>query len=250
MFSRDDAIAHFGVGKNMVASMKHWALATAIIEEADGGFRATELGEFLMGEGGLDPYLESPASLWLIHWNVASNAERATTWYWAFGCYSGLVFDQDRMTAEICQLAQEQGWKRISPTTIKRDVECFIKTYASSRRSLAEVTEDSLESPLAELALLKPTGFRGSYQFQRGSKASLPDVIFAYALGKFWDEYTDANTLSLEAITYEPGSPGRIFKLDEDAVLEWLTCGRQCCALSRSASRRCVSTIAPSSPSW
>ena len=32
----DDAIAQFGVGKNMVASMRHWAKATGIIEEPPG----------------------------------------------------------------------------------------------------------------------------------------------------------------------------------------------------------------------
>ena len=34
VFSGPDAIARFGVGKNMVASMRHWATATGIIEDA------------------------------------------------------------------------------------------------------------------------------------------------------------------------------------------------------------------------
>ena len=223
LFSKDEAIADFGVGKNMVASMKHWALTSRIIEEAKAHFKPSELGTFLMGELGVDPYLESPASLWLLHWNIVTNLERATTWYWAFGHYSGLVFDQERLTSEVCELVNERDWKRISHTTIKRDVECFIKTYASSsRRAATEITEDTLESPFAELALIKPTGFRGSYQFQRGPKPALPDQIFVYALNSFWKAHTSANTLSIEAISYEPGSPGRVFKLDDDALAERL----------------------------
>jgi Protein of unknown function (DUF4007) len=225
LFSRDQAIADFGVGKNMVSSMKHWALTSGMIEEFEDGYRPTWIGELLMmGKDGLDPYLESPAALWLIHWNIASNPNRATTWYWAFGCYSGLVFDQDRLLADLLQLCKDQDWKRVAPTTLKRDVECFIKTYAmGTRRSSPDVTEDSLESPLAELALIKPTGLRGSFQFQRGPKPSLPDGLFAFALDDFWRaQSTTANTLSVESITYEPGSPGRVFKLDEDAVIERL----------------------------
>ena len=207
----------------MVASMKYWALTSGIIQEVEDGYEPTSIGELLMGERGVDPYLETLASLWLIHWNIVSNANRATTWYWAFGCYSGLIFDQERMLAELLQLLKDQNWKRVAPTTLKRDVDCFIKTYAmGTRRSSPEVTEDSLESPLAELALIKPTGFRGSFQFQRGPKPSLPDGLFAYALGEFWPPAMSANTLSIEAITYEPGSPGRVFKLDEDAVIERL----------------------------
>ena len=223
LFSRDQAIADFGVGKNMVSSMKHWSLTCGVIEEFEDGYRPTALGDLLMGTNGLDPYLESPAALWLIHWNIASNPNRATTWFWAFGSYSGLAFDQDRLVAELLKLFKDQDWKRVAPTTIKRDVECFIKTYAAGiRRSSSEITEDSLESPLAELALIKPTGFRGGFQFQRGPKPSLPDGLFAFALDEFWRTQTTANTLSVEAITYEPGSPGRVFKLDEDAVTERL----------------------------
>lgn len=223
LFSRDQAIADFGVGKNMVSSMKHWALAAGIIEEFEDGYRATRLGTLLMGDGGFDRYLESPAALWLIHWNIASNPNRATTWYWAFGCCSSLVFDQDRLLVELTQLCKDQEWKPVALTTLKRDVECFIKTYAmGARRSSSDITEDSLESPLAELALIKPSGLRGTFQFQRGPKPSLPDGLFAYALDEFWQAQRTANTLSVEAITYEPGSPGRVFKLDEDAVTERL----------------------------
>ena len=34
VFASDDAIARFGVGKNMVRSIRHWALATGMLEEA------------------------------------------------------------------------------------------------------------------------------------------------------------------------------------------------------------------------
>ena len=46
-FSDPDAIVNFGVGKNMVNSIRHWALACNIIEVQDKTFRPTELGDFL-----------------------------------------------------------------------------------------------------------------------------------------------------------------------------------------------------------
>ena len=36
VFTSPDAIARFGVGKNMVASMRHWATVTRIIDESPG----------------------------------------------------------------------------------------------------------------------------------------------------------------------------------------------------------------------
>ena len=41
VFSNDEAIAKFGVGKNMVASIKHWALACEVMREEDGNFKLT-----------------------------------------------------------------------------------------------------------------------------------------------------------------------------------------------------------------
>ena len=32
-FGREDAMVHLGVGKNMVRSMRHWAMAAGVIEE-------------------------------------------------------------------------------------------------------------------------------------------------------------------------------------------------------------------------
>ena len=45
VFLADDAIARFGVGRNMVGSMRHWATAVGVI--ADDGGKTTRLGRFL-----------------------------------------------------------------------------------------------------------------------------------------------------------------------------------------------------------
>lgn len=223
LFSREDAIARFGVGKNMVASMKHWALATEIIEVTNKGFQPSAFGNLLMGEGGVDRYLETQESLWLLHLKLVSSPARSTTWYWAFNYYSSLVFDFDLLANDLSQFCKESRINRVSSTTIRRDVECFAKTYSASARSGANTsTEDTLESPLCELALIRPTGFKGGYQFQKGPKPNLSDAVFVYALDDFWKSYTAAETMSVEAITYEAGSPGRIFKLDEESVAERL----------------------------
>src|SRR5690348_15070742 len=59
----DDAIARFGVGRNMVRSMRHWAKAAGIITEKGGAISATPLGTMLFGARAIDPYMEDPATL-------------------------------------------------------------------------------------------------------------------------------------------------------------------------------------------
>ena len=80
VFLADDAIARFGVGKNMVASMRHWATATGIIEDAPRPKHivTTTLGQLIFGKQGLDPFMEDPATLWLIHWHLCGRETKTT----------------------------------------------------------------------------------------------------------------------------------------------------------------------------
>jgi hypothetical protein len=73
---------------------------------------------------------------------------------------------------------------------------------------------------LAELGLIREARVGGWYEFVRGPKPSLHDAVFAYALADFWDAAASGSTaLTAEQICYAPGSPGRVFKLDEDTVV-------------------------------
>lgn len=221
----DDAIARFGVGKNMVASMRHWASVAGIIEEPSGTNKVvtTELGKVLFGENGLDPYLEHPTSLWLIHWKLATAWKKKTTWFWAFSHYPAVTFERDQLIKRLERLARDQGWPRVAHTTLKNDIACFVRTYAAQPVSVKAGRDDSYESPLTELGLMKPVSKRDEFRFVRGQKSTLDEGAFVYALLEFWLELSNASTLSFEAVAHEPGSPGRTFLLDENDVADRLS---------------------------
>jgi hypothetical protein len=130
----------------------------------------------------------------------------------------------DRLARRIAALRESGRMKesRISETTIRRDVECFVRTYLSRPVSGRAVQEDNLESPLSELTLLQPLGVGSAFRFRRGPKPTLPDEVFLFGLLAFWDLYPTRREFSVEAITHEPGGPGRVFLLDEDSVAERL----------------------------
>lgn len=221
IFSRDDAIAYFGVGKNMVGSMRHWAISAGMLQEANRRLACTPLGNLLFGLN-LDPYMEDPATSWLVHWHIAGRPEK-TTWFWAFSHFPALSFERDMLIRGILSLAHERGWPRASSATIKRDVSCFVRTYVPQPVSRRANYEDSLESPLTELGMIRPTGGRDGFRFVRGPKPSLGIGVFGFAISDFWDRFSgEQNTLSFEALAHEPGSPGRVFVLDENALVDLL----------------------------
>lgn len=213
-FHEREAIARFGVGKNMALSMRHWAVASRMAEPVDLFHKPTPLAELILNDGGLDPYLEAPATLWLIHATLAGAPLPCTTFYYAFNLLNQVEFDRESLNQAVFDLAQKRK-ARATAETIKRDVEVFLRSYVSRSAD----GEDAAESLLAELGLIRDARLSGQYEFVRGPQPSLPDEIFVVHLQRFWTRLGRTPTLTAEAIAYGPGSPGRVFKLDEDSVV-------------------------------
>ena len=222
IFAREEAIAHFGVGRNMVASIRHWAISAGVLREDEHDLAPTPLGSLLFGGDGLDPYMEDPATAWIVHWRIAGCPNK-TTWFWAFNHFPALSFERDALIKGVINLSLERGWSRTSATTVKRDVSCFVRTYTPQAASRRASYEDSLESPLTELGLIRSTGGRDGFRFVRGPKPSLGNGVFSFAAADFWKRFSgDSATLSFESLAHEPGSPGRVFLLDENALVDLL----------------------------
>lgn len=220
-FAEESAIAAFGVGKNMVASIRHWALACGVMYEVDNGFRIGSLAAEILRDGGLDPYAESPSTAWLAHWQLAGHCFRSTTWHWLFNHVTAPSFTRQELEEPLARYARALDPKhRLSASTISRDLETCLRSYAP--RAAGGSPEDFAEPLLGELGLLQEV-HKGQYAFRRGPKASLHDGVFAYALVDFWDKTAKGqSSLAFEAVAYAEGSPGRVFKLDEESVAQRL----------------------------
>jgi hypothetical protein len=218
IFTDERAIIRFGVGKNMVSAIRHWALACELIkEDEEFGYIATPLGDLLFGEGGLDPYQEHPTTAWLIHWKLAGEGGRSTTWKWLFNHVIEPTLDTEHLITGLQNYAKDYKHK-VASATLKRDIECCLRSYVP--RVAGDSPEEISDSVLGELGLIQQIG-RGQFEFRRGAKQSLKDGLFAYCLLSFWDKYSPkTETLSFEAIAHEYGSPGRVFKLDEASVAD------------------------------
>jgi len=223
IFSKENALSELGVGKNMVNSMRHWGRLTGVIQpnnvkNMQEGYEVTEFASKLLSDEGYDPYLEDPATLWLLHWKLCTNLERASTWYFAFNSLAQIEFTKEQLVHEVFTFAQENK----SNTTVKsieRDVNCFIRTYVASKKAKQSVFEDSLDCPLIELSLIEELGQHGLYVFSRGQQQDLPDEIFTYALIDYWNKsHPDKGVISFEDIAYGHGSPGLVFKINEDSL--------------------------------
>jgi hypothetical protein len=228
IFSRDDAIVHLGVGKNMVNSISHWCLAAGLIEETESrGYRGkhyklTQLGELVFGPDGYDPYMEDSATLWLIHWRIATNYERCTTWYYVFSNFNQPEFTKDDVVTALVRAMENSSPRprKLSLGTLRRDVDCFVRTYVARNGQPGVSLEDSLECPLAELVLISQGSDQRSYRINEAYQRTLPDWVFAYALADYWESrFRGSRSLTVEQLAYQPGSLGRVFRLTQSSLI-------------------------------
>ena len=81
-FLRKDATDMFGIGSNMVKSLRYWMRAFGLMnEKGSAGAELTEIGKLIVK---YDPYLENPFTLWIMHSCISKNKEEATTWFMYF----------------------------------------------------------------------------------------------------------------------------------------------------------------------
>jgi len=221
IFANDGAMVELGVGKNMVRAIRHWALAADVIKEVPGtrgaDLIATELGTSIFGQEGWDPFLEDLNSLWLIHWRLATNERRSTGWCWMFGLLRTDDFTRESLFELFSAESKRRNIAGPSAASLQRDIDCALRTYVGTRNK-GELLEESLDCPLVELQLITADPDGVLFRFNRGPKPSLSDDVFLHCLLEFWDTRTAGDSLAFSEIAFAAGSPGSIFKLDENAL--------------------------------
>jgi hypothetical protein len=236
IFNEDRAIAYFGVGQNMVPAIRFWATHFEILKESKKeGLTPTLLGQLIFDpKKGIDPFLENPNTLWLLHWVLISKPT-LTTFYWVFNYFNhASFFERQDVVNGLIEFSKQLDWK-LKPkknelgtgpeiyNSLEKDVSCFLSMYRFPDLDAKEDFEAALQSPLAELGLLKKPSRTNRYSLNVGKKKTLSTSMIAYAIYDFWRKSgSNSTSISVSTLLNNPGSPGRVFCLDETSLVDYL----------------------------
>jgi len=152
----------------------------------------------------------------------------ASAWYFAFTMFSELGFTLESLSAALGSYASKQfPNSRIAASAFHKDAACIARMYVETR-SAGNLSEETIQSPFAELGLLSEVADADlrrvkSYRFEIGQKIDLPPEIVAATCIEFADRVAPAaKTIALPRLLSEPGSPGMAFKLGESALYGYL----------------------------
>ena len=228
IFGSNDAPVRIGVGKNMVRAIRFWGLAAKLIKEDPQssnrrapGLVPTPIGRSLFGDDGWDRFMEDPGTLWLLHWLLMAPRSLLPVWWLAFNEFHAVEFTENELEAAIvAQLDATGGWDVPHRSSVSKDVSAFLRTYALAEQSGRTGIDDILDCPLRELNLIGRSPATKRYRFTLGAKPALPSEILMYAALDYISRTNcGGHTVTISRLAYEPGAPGKVFKLREGEIL-------------------------------
>ena len=224
LFSSDDrAILRLGLGRNMVKSLRFWGEAFGLTRTQGREVHVTQFAQQLLDtHRGLDPYLETPGSLWRLHWTL--------TVHGGLGAWAVIFFDthdreitRERFLRSV-QARASQVRGTITSGTASNHVDVFLRTYVATQHAEG-APEEALGSPFQELELMRmamPAGVQ-TVRLLRGPKRTLDIKALAFVLHDFWQGTArGSGTLSLRSLMLSHAAPGTVLMLDETGLHEKL----------------------------
>ncbi len=233
IFVSDDASIRLGVGKNMVRSIRFWALSCKVMETGpkNSQIQVTRIGDAIFRERrGLDPYLEDPQTLWLLHWLLFAPPCRIPVWWIIMNEFPAANIRTGDLTESVQnRILNMSEWNTPSSKSIKKDVDVFVHTYTTDQGTMS--MEDYLDCPFRQMRMVRQRT-RGEIRFVFGRKYGMTPSIVAHACLDFINRRNIASkSISVTQLATEPGSVGNVFKIGENDLGQLLAdaCGMSDC---------------------
>ena len=208
-----EAAMQIGVGISMFRSVRFWLSAMGLVEPRSR--RITPLGEIINKH---DPYIENTDTLWLLHYQLVLNVP---AWSWFFNVFRHREFDQEQFLHWLSNHIFVRG-EKVAFSSIKRDFDCFIRSYEDGGKNAVFSPEDVQYCPFQDLSLLKaiPSSDR-SYRLRTVQSEEITDTLFLMAMSQ-QSQALNRKSLTLEEVERGHNGPGNIFCLVPEQVQDKL----------------------------
>lgn len=188
-FLRKDAPDIFGIGSNMVKSLRYWAKVLGVTNE--NGSELSNFGNIILK---YDPYLENKFTWWLLHSNISKNIDDATSWYMYFNKCDADDLEKDQIISILKrEIAKYVNGQDFSEKSLGNDVDVLLNMY--SKKKEKSNPEDKNISPFAQLGLIK--NFEGKYIKVHPSRKDFSEMLALFEIANMLD---DRESISIEEV--------------------------------------------------
>lgn len=210
-FADEDSVVLLGIGKNMVSSINYWVNSFGLLNENK---EISELAEFIFGKSGKDPFLEDPATLWLLHYYLV-RTNNASIYNIFFNHFRS---EKSEFTKNHLQNFIERYTENfnISVNTgiVEKDINVFLKTYLKPEKA-GKNFEDEYNGMFVELNLIIKHGIVDSEQWYKINLDERQEIPSAAILFLILEQMEGSSSISFSNLSNQINSVGNCFALNE-----------------------------------
>lgn len=213
-FTKEKGTLTFGLGTNMVKSLRYWLVACKLAYFKNGIATLTTLGNLIYHN---DPYLDDNFSVWLIHLFLATNDKDAPVFNAIFNLeYS--QFDKDILMDKVPEKLEKYGFEPIkSKSSLESDITIFLRSYYSIEDSNPE---NNMICPISKLDLFSCDDKK--IFVRKVPKIKKLDFRIVYLCLKNYIESKQINSFNIEDIYSERNNPLKVLNLSKSGLFYYL----------------------------
>lgn len=214
VFLGKEAPDAFGIGTNMVKSLRYWLKAFGlIVEKGVLGVHLSNCGKIIRE---YDPYFEELFTLWVLHSNIVNNAEEATAWHLFFNYCDAEDIDKEQIVQiMIRELNKYTNNMVYSEKSLRNDIDVILSMYGKVKE-IVDPEEKNI-SPLAQLELIKSS--ENVYSKIQPDRRKISEWNVLYELAR---HLCDKEFISIDEISEGVASVHAIYQLGSVAINEYL----------------------------
>lgn len=202
-----------GIGANMVKSLRYWLQAVGLTAEPPQGKRyqtLTPFGEIVYEN---DRYIEEIGTLWFLHYNLATNKDDATAWYYFFNEFNRNEFNRDDFVKQLNTYILLND-SEVSERSLDDDFNCIISTYVPRIKSNPGKVhpESNIDCPLGELSLIDIVNKKA--KTYKKSVPKLDSIHPLVVLAVIIDQAKGETEIKISSVQNDRCNAGKVFNLD------------------------------------
>jgi hypothetical protein len=214
--NQPDGVVHLGVGRNMITAIRYWMAAFNLL---DADRQLTLFAEYIFGTEGKDPYLEDPATLWLLHYYLIKN-NVASIYSLVFNEFrkERIAFTRDHLLRFIKRKCEENKTV-FYPISIKKDIAVFLRTYLKPQKVSGDI-EDHFSGLLVDCQLIDEVSGNEDksnwYRIVNSGKDEIPGEVILFVI---LDRQDLGHSVSFNTLLLDKDSVGNIFALNAEGLI-------------------------------
>jgi Protein of unknown function (DUF4007) len=216
-FNNPNAVIELGVGKNMVAAIRHWLKAFGLVDDKE---KPKPLTDFLFEtNNGADQYLNDIGTVWLLHYLLVKTG-RASIYSLVFNEFRKLHIEFTREDLDIFLRRKCEEAKFVyNQNTIKTDMSVLIRNYYRPSKTEKNINaEDEFSGVLLDLNILKTMRRNGvEYYKLESDPTTIPIPILFYCI---LDGLEGSKTITFHELLTAKNQIGSVFMLSAEHLYQ------------------------------